>query len=610
MALSQDNRQLILRLHVLRLVIVLIFLAAVLKLWHLTVVKYEFYSSQAERNQLKTVPLVAPRGFIFDRDHQVLVENVHSFNLFLYRDRSNSLESTIRFLKEDLGLDSELLDERMMEARNTPAFRPILIKEDVQLEELTYVLAHQAEYPELEFLEQPKRRYRQKELAAHLLGFVGEISQSELEMKEFGDSNLGDIVGKAGLERKYNGVLSGSDGHREVLVTSTGKMLEEVSRIPAKEGAEFDLTIDLDLQRVAEEQLGDLPGAIFAFDPRTGEVLVLASKPSFDPNIFVSRISSRQWQELVENADHPLQNRVIQNAFSPGSIFKVVMALAGLELGLIDENRSVYCNGAVEIYGNVFHCHLAGGHGRVRLREAIQYSCNIYFYELGKEMGIDQIARFSRMVGLGELTGMDLPGEIRGLVPSPEWKRQVQGQPWYAGETISVSIGQGALNVTPAQLARAIGIIATGKAPRLHLNKGSRPDAPGLGEGRLGFSPQNIALIREAMWSVVNQGGTGAGALTRGFDVCGKTGTAQMVSRAVYSRLSEEDKKRFQPNAWFVGFAPRDNPEIVIAVIVQRGGSGSRSAAPLAGKVLQAYYEKYKKNATQPIQLASLTEQQ
>jgi penicillin-binding protein 2 len=601
MPISQDNRIIIRRLSVARILFILVFLALGLKLWHLTVVRYDHYRKMAEHNQVRTVPLLAPRGTIFDRDGRPLVENITSFNLFVYRDEIDELENLKGFLLESVELPGELIDERLAAAANYAPFQPVLLKPNLSLAQVARILSHQAEYPDLRIIEQPRRLYRYEDLAAHALGFVGEVSQAELDSTEFNELSPGDTVGKSGVERVYNTGLTGVNGYSRILVNSSGKALQELGRVEPQPGHELRLTLDLDLQRVAESELGEHPGAILAFDPKTGDVLAMASRPSFDPNWFATRITRLQWDQLMNNPDNPLQNRVIQSTFSPGSIFKVVMALAGLELGLVTPETSIYCNGAVSLYGHPFHCWNVGGHGRVRLVEAIQHSCNIYFYLLGQKMGIEQIAEFSRRIGLGQPTGIDLNGEVLGLVPSPEWKKRVFGQPWFAGETISVAIGQGPLDVTPAQLARAIGAVATGRAPRLTLIKDPSAKSAPLP----GFSPENLQLVRDAMWKVVNEYGTGHSAMVAGFNVCGKTGTAQTISRQVRESLSDEQQKKYEPNAWFVGFAPREDPEIVIAVIVQRGGSGSGQAAPIAGHLLAEYYRKYKAPEPETLQLAA-----
>ena len=605
MPIYQDNRELLQRLRWLQIVLVLVFIGLFAKLWSLTVLDFELYKNLAERNLVRTIPELAPRGLIYDREGRVLVDNVYGFNLLLFRDEIQNINETLHFLINGLGLDREAIQERLKDTGIYDIYRAIVLKENLTMEETAYLLARQSEHPELGILKQPRRIYRYGILAAHVAGYVGEVSREQLEQSEFRENRSGDIVGQFGVERTYDKSLTGLDGRRRVLVDSRGKFLQDLDRVDPVRGEELTLTIDLDLQAEAESRLGDDTGAVIAFDPHTGEILAMASRPAFDPNQFALRITQKEWEQLLDNPDTPLQNRTIQSTFSPGSTFKIIMALAGLEKGIIDSETSVYCGGSVDLYGNRFHCWKAGGHGHVTLQEAIQHSCNVYFYLLGQKLGIQEIASFSRRLGLGNSMGIDLLGEALGLVPSEEWKREVRGEPWYAGETISVAIGQGPLLVTPAQLARAVGIVATGKTPKLHLVKTESPNTPEQGLFPThDFSPENLEMIRDAMWSSVNEGGTGRAAQVAGFEVAGKTGTAQTISLATRETLSAEEAKQFESNAWFVGFAPRENPEIVVAVIVQRGGSGGSGAAPIAREILRVYYEKHKKIQPDGMELA------
>ncbi|MGH9339189.1 MAG: penicillin-binding protein 2 [Acidobacteriota bacterium] len=608
MPIFQDNRQLQFRLKWVWFLFIAGFLVLLGRLWQLTIIEFQHFEQLAERNRVRMVPLIAPRGLVYDRDGRVLVDNVQSVNLVLYRDDISNPSETIDFLTAALQLEPEAVQERLDAAKNYSVYQPLVIKENLSLEEISYVLSHQVEHPEIGIVKQPRRSYRYGELAAHVLGYVGEVSSAQLETPEFALRKPGDVVGQYGLERTYDRILSGEDGQRRVLVNSQGKEIQELGMSSADRGKELWLTLDLDLQMAAEEALGDDPGAVVALDPRSGEVLAMTSRPTFDPNEFATRISYKDWNRLIANPDHPLQNRVIQATFSPGSIFKVVMALAGLERGIIDNKTSVYCGGGSTFYGHYFRCWKAGGHGTVALHQAIQQSCNVYFYHLGQKLGIGDISEFSGQVGLGQVTGIDLFGEVAGLVPSEEWKRKTMGQRWYAGETISVAIGQGPMNVTPIQLARSIGMIATGRAPSLRLVRDTATFQPQATASLQlpDFSPEHLQAIRDGMWSVVNARGTGRAAQVSGLDVCGKTGTAQTISRAVRARLSEEEARQYEPNAWFVGFAPRDHPEIVVAVIVQRGGSGGSAAAPIAGRVLETYQEKYKARRGHNLEVAGL----
>ncbi len=597
MAIYQDNRGFVMRLGWLRLLFAVTVLILLGRLWYLSVVRYEHFSVLAERNQVRTIPLVAPRGLILDREGRVLVENSYGFDLGVYRDEDPDLDATGRFLEKGLGLYQEAFRERLEAASSLSIFRPVIVRENLSLDDISYLLAHRNEHPELEIFKTPRRMYRHGRLAAHLIGYVGEVSRGELETEEFENNRPGDLVGKFGVEKTYNLHLTGEDGHRRMQVDSRGKTLDEVDSTPFREGEPLQLTIDLDLQMAAEEALAEDSGAVVALDPNNGEILVLASRPSFDPNRFAARLSRDEWESLLETPGDPLQNKALQSTFSPGSIFKVVVALAGLEQGVVDGNNTAFCNGSITLYGHPFRCWNRGGHGRVNLVEAIQHSCNIYFYQLGQKLGIEQLADFSRRVGLGRRTGLDLVGEAAGLVPTPEWKKRTTGHPWYAGETISVAIGQGPVNVTPIQLARTIGAVATGKMPRPHLVRGDQHWGQEETGPWPGFAEEHLRLVREGMWRVVNLRGTGRGARVEGFQVSGKTGTVQTISKRTRAKLSAAKAEEYEPHAWFVGFAPRDDPRLVVAVLVQRGGSGSSAAAPVAGRIFRLFKEKME-NAT------------
>ena len=598
MAIYQDKTHHLVRLRWVMGLLVVVLLGLFLRLWHLSVVKFEHYQALAERNHVLTVPMDAPRGLIFDREGRVLVDNAHAFNLVLYRNEVQDLESTLSFLIEGFKLRREGLDDRLRGARHYSIYQPLVIKKLLSIDEIVFLLAHQTEHPELAIVSQPRRTYRYGVLAAHVLGYVGEVSRKQLGRPEFSENSPGDVVGKYAIERVYNRHLSGKDGYKKVLVNSVGKKLEELGHIPAKAGKELKLTLDLDLQEVAERELADRVGTIVALQPQTGEVLAMASRPAFDPNRFTVRFSREEWNSLVRDPDHPLQNRATQSSSPPGSIFKLVMALAGLEKGVVGPETSVYCSGQINLYGHPFRCWKKNGHGRVTLRESIRQSCNVYFYLLGQKLGIDTISEFSSRCGLGQRTGIDLSGEVLGLVPSSKWKKRIFGTAWYPGETISVSIGQGPIHVTPIQLARAVSIIAAGQAPPIHLVREPLFFRKRKLGTEIGLAPEHQQFMREAMWSVVNQYGTGRAARVVGFDVCGKTGSAQTIGRASREKLSKEKAAQFTSNAWFVGFAPRDLPEIVVVVLVEKGGAGGSAAAPLAGKLMQAFYEKYK--ASQP----------
>ncbi len=596
--LQQDaNKQLIQqRLNLFRLPVLAIFFLLAARLWQLQIIQGNEYALKAEHNRIRSIELLAPRGAISDRNKTPLVENRPSFDVLLYREEIKDMDATKLFITEKLGVDAEDLASKLRRSKSSGLYRPILIKEDAGMEDISIIEAHRSDHPEVQLGPEPRRLYHHGKLAAHLLGYVGEISEQDLNANAFPGSRVGSLVGKTGIERTYDSILTGKDGQRQVLVDSLGREAGLVNEVEAIIGNEVQLTIDLDLQSIAETGLEGKVGAIVAMDPRNGEVLAMASSPSFDPNAFSPRISSDEWKSLRDDPGRPMQNRAIQNSYSPGSIFKLIMANAGLEEGLLDDDPAILCRGSAGYYGRIFHCHDKKGHGALRLEQAIAKSCNIFFYELGRRLGISKISEHARALGLGERSGVDLPGERSGIMPSPEWKMKAQRSKWFAGETISVAIGQGAVSTTPLQIARAISAIATGglvATPHLLLRaEGERRFQWPV--RRIPISEAKTRRIREGMWLSVNNWGTGHNAAVPGLDVCGKTGTVQVVGNENKSRMREG----IEDHSWFAGFASRDNPEITVVVFIEHGGKGGVAAAPLAKDIFRAHFEK--KNIPDP----------
>jgi penicillin-binding protein 2 len=582
-----DTRFALGRIAVFQYLAVAIFLFLISGFWVLQVRDHEANSELAERNRIKTVRLLAPRGKILDRDGRVIVDNHSAFTLMLSRETLKP--EHIDGIADGLHLDADDIRTRLNRFKARPKYFPITIKQELTAGEIAFVESHRdpETFPELELnLNQP-RLYPRNGLAAHLIGYVGEVSEQELNTAEFAKYSQGDIVGKFGLERQYNDILTGVDGQRRVVVDSLGRERQTLENKEATPGTNLQLTLDLDLQAVAELAMEGKRGAVVALDPRSGEVLAMVSRPAFDPNVFTTRIRVEDWKGLTTDPNNPLMNRAIQAQFAPGSTFKPFVALAGLETGLLDPNSTVNCSGGANWFGTYFHCHTKGGDGVVDLHRGIVRSCDVYFYNAGNKIGIDNIAEYAQLAGIGKKTGIDLPGEAEGLMPSSKWKLRTQRDRWYAGDTISVAIGQGAVTVTPIQLASAIGGLSMGGVwHRPHLvNDPAHPEQP----RRAQLNPDNIAKIVSGMYGVVNEGGTGGGAAIPGIRVCGKTGTAQRASnKALKSmKLGQELKD----NGWFVGFAPCENPEIVISVLFEAGVS-SAFATPIARDVMKAYFDK------------------
>ncbi len=566
---------------------VAVFVFLITGFWDLQVLKEEIFKAKAQQNQIKSLPIPAPRGRILDRDGRVIVDNHSSYRLILSRE--NLQEAHITPIAMGLNLDSEELGRKVRRFRNQPTFFTIPLKEDLTPDELTFVEAHRGDdaFPEMELIRSQHRLYPRNGAAAHLLGYTGEINDAELNTQEFAKHNPGDIIGKMGIERFYNDGLNGIDGQRQVRVDNRMNTREVLGIKEAQPGRDLRLTIDLDLQMVAELAMEGKSGAVVAIDPRNGEVLALVSTPAYDPNHFIGRINTREWKALNENPELPLLNRAIQAQLAPGSTFKPIMALAGLEEGVIDETTTVHCAGSVTYFGRPFKCHKKGGHGTVSLHRAIAQSCDVYFYMVGNRLGIDKIAKYAEMAGLGKETGVDLPHEKAGIVPSNAWKIRRYREKWYAGETISVSIGQGALTITPIQLAHAIGGIVTGGVwMRPHLVKEDKPSAPAR---RSDLNLDNVNRVMSGMYAVVNEGGTGAASRIPGVEFSGKTGSAQRVSNELAKK--KDTTADYRDDGWFVGFAPRSQPEIVVAALFEHGVHGDL-AAPIVRDVVKAWHDK------------------
>lgn len=580
------------RIAFLQYVVVALVLVLLAGFWSLQIIQSDYYATLAERNRVRSIPIIAPRGRILDRDDRLLVDNYPSFSVLLLRDNLRDADLTLDRIAQGLGLDPQALRDRMAQYQNTPAFQPIIIKDEATRQDIAFIESHRVDLPELELMMMHRRLYPREGFAAHLIGYVGEASEAQMAEGKY---KPGDIVGKSGLERYYNDILRGEDGMRRVIVNSVGKEVGRLEQKPAVAGHPLRLTIDSDVQEASERAMDGHKGALVALDPRTGEILAMVSRPTIDPNLFAVRIGREDWRRLVEDPDRPLLNRAIQAQLSPGSVFKVIMAVAGLE-EKVTNNFSVTCSGGVNFYGNLFHCWRHGGHGFVQLHRAVVESCDVFFYTLGKKLGIDRIAYYATHLGLGHPTGVDLPGEEGGLVPSPEWKQRAYKTKWWAGETISVAIGQGALTVTPLQLARAFGGIAMGglfKQPHLvfsdELVRSQKDSAPP--DEKFPLDDSTVEQITQAMWGVVNENGTATVARSEGLEICGKTGTAQLISAKGLERIRGKRLPHLVDNAWFVGYAPRRSPEIVVSVLIEQGGHGA-SAAPLARDVIHAYYEK------------------
>ena len=595
----EDRRSLTIRLVVLQVGFAVVFTILAFSFWYLQVVQNEKFKELAENNHQRTIALRAPRGVMFDRNGEVLVENRSSFTISIVREHTKDLDRTVRVLSEVAGLDPKYVHDIVKRHRSEPTYRPIVIVDDASLAQVAAVLARRldTELPDVQVEEVPTRQYPADSFAAHLFGYVGEASEGQVESDGL---QSGAIVGQAGVEKIYNKLLMGEDGARLVKVNSMGREIDLVKEIPATGGRRVQLTIDKDLQRAAEEgfKAGGFNGAAVVMDPRTGEVLAFTSRPGYDPNDFAAGIDRATWAALNTDPLKPLQNRAIQGLYSPGSTFKIVVEIAALEEGIITPDFRVHCGGSAVFFGRPFQCWKRGGHGSVDMRHALEQSCNVYHYTIGNMVGVDKIHKWATLLGLGEKTGIDLPNEIEGLVPSTEWKRRRYNEKWYAGETISVSIGQGQVSITPISLAVMMSTVANGGTrfvPQLlkaiDEGNGWKPVKPPPPKSRVQLKPETIAAVHDGLYLVVNGAGTGGRARIPGRDVSGKTGTAQVISLQGGKKAAGRTERDLRDHGWFVFFAPRDNPEIAGVIFGEHNEHGSTSA-PIAKYVMETYFTK------------------
>jgi penicillin-binding protein 2 len=571
------------RILVLQVVIVLLLLVFALNFWYLQGVNFEEYASLAENNRMRRIPLPPTRGVILDRNDAVIASTRPSLDLVLRRESLVDVDLQLRRLADVLDTSYEELVQRVEKMRTRPAFEALVLKEDVRLDELARIEARRERFPAVEVRETARRHYPGEGLVAHAVGYVGEVSESQLAT--VASLARGDIVGKSGIEREFDQLLRGERGWELVSVNSLGRRTGD-SRIgqPPDHGHDMAVTIDLRLQRELIAALGDEAGAGVFLDPYTGEILAMASTPTFDPNMFADGLSHEEWQSISGDPRRPLHDRVIASYYAPGSTFKVIMAVAGLETGVITPQHKVFCGGSTTIYRRRRLCWKRGGHGWVDLRPALAFSCNVYFYELGQKLGIDAIHDYGSRFGLGQPSGINVPGEETGVLPSKEWKQRVQRERWYPGDTISVAIGQGLLAVTPIQMARAMAVVATsGLLPTPTLTR------EGIVEPqRVKVAPGTFAVVQSALAKAVREG-TGRSATNGEFTAAGKTGTAQVYKHSA-GIDSNDLPKAERDHAWFVGYAPVENPRIAFAVVVEHGGHGGSTAAPVARRVLDIFF--------------------
>src|SRR3984885_11186365 len=602
-SVNREERLPAFKLTIVQYAIVAILLVLLSGLWRLQVIGAQNYRTLAEQNRIRKVPILAPRGKLFDREGRLLVDNYPSVSCFLIREPGRDLRADFPLVSRGLHMTPDQLEGVLKHYALAPKYEPIPLKQDITPDEVEFIEAHREELPELETIDEQRRLYPRNGFAANLIGYVGEVSDDMLNDPRFAYYEPGDVVGKSGVEQSYDQLLRGQDGSQDIIVDSHGREVGILGREPAVPGQGLKLTIDLDLQRAAEQVMGERNGAIIAIDPHTGAVLALVSRPAFDPNDFSVRVSRDEWNKLITDPRHPLLDKAIQAQLAPGSTFKIIMSLAGLENNVAQDLR-VNCTGGATFYGRFFACDKR--HGPVDILHAIPMSCDTYYYTLAERLGIEKIAYWAQKVGIGQKTGIDLPGEVSGTMPSEEWKMKTFHEKWYAGEVISVGIGQGAVAISPVQLVRAIaGIASGGVLKRPHVVEPDQLPAdyrqaiydsyPGSGDVTIPITPAVWETITEGMPLTTNRcaGCTAAASHLENIDFAGKTGTAQVVNHSAGMKSLGVGAER--ANAWFVGIAPRRNPDIAVVVLVEHGGWGAEASAPLAARVIETFVDKQRR---------------
>ncbi len=585
------------RILVLSFVVGVVFLFLVIRLWHLQILNADDYQAMSENNRLRFVPVAASRGAIMDRSGTVLVSNRPSFSLAVIPQEVTDKEALLTLLSGLLGLDRAEMAERWNKNKGRANYYPIVLASNITRDHVEIVEENRMRLPGVEIEMKPVREYSSKQLAAHLLGYIGEVSEKELDLEGYEDYNPGDYIGKNGIERALEKELHGSDGGRQLEVDARGRVLRTISESHPTVGNSVVLTIDAAVQKQAELAFGDQAGAAVAMDVTNGEILAFVSNPGFDPSLFSGKLPADIWQGYLDDKRHPLENKALSGQYPPGSTFKMITALAGLQENILNDSTSVNCSGSYDLGTSTFKCWNKKGHGSTNLRKSLRESCDVFYYQLGEKLGVDKIAAAARAFRLGEPLGVELLNERSGLIPTAEWKLKRFGKKWFHGETLSVAIGQGAVVLTPIQLASMTATIANdGTIYRPHLVK-RIVDADGktLREtkteiiGTASFPKESFRLVKQGMLSVVNEpGGTGAAARLYDVKVAGKTGTSQVVKLRETKRSTPY---QFRDHALFVAFAPYEKPEIAVAVVIEHGEHGGAAAAPIAARILRAYFD-------------------
>ncbi len=580
--------------------LVIAFLLLFVRLWYLQVIKGSDFLRLSENNRIRIRENPADRGMLLDRKGRILAHNRPSFEVYLVPEDLKRNPETLDRVGDLLKIAQGEIQTKLRNQKQRTPFKPVKIKSDIEWDELARLEFYRVHLPGLLVDVRPRRAYNYGTLASHLLGYIGEVDENELKQSKETPYRMGADIGKYGIEQRWEPDLRGTDGGRQIEVDAVGREMKPLRSVDPLPGNNVILTIDLDVQAVAEEAFQDKNGALIAMDPNTGRILAMVSKPSFDPRVFARNITPEEWKSLVENPFHPLQNKVIQGQYPPGSVFKIVTAIAGLESGLITPQTQFTCTGIFPYGNRGFRCAKEGGHGTLSLHRAIAESCDIYFYQAGLKVGVDLIAHYAHELGLGQKTGIPLPHEKPGIIPSTSWKRKRFGQPWYSGETLSISIGQGYVNATPLQLAMLITAVANGQRiflPQIvqrveDISGKTLKEYPPVEMRKGTISDNTLQIVREGLRGAVNEPhGTGWAAALKEVQVAGKTGTAQVIHMEKNFRKGDTNRMpvKVRDHAWFVAYAPFEDPKISVAVLVEHGGFGGVAAAPIAKKVIAKY---------------------
>ena len=578
------------------------FAILLLRLIYIQVLRGEEYRLLSLNNRIRLQSIDPPRGLIYDRNGHVLVENRPSFDVDITMKDAGNVEETVKKVAKHLNVSHEELMLKLTSSKGISAYKPILLKQDIGRNALASIEAHKYDLPGIAVNVKLRRHYLNVQDAAHLIGYLSEISPEELAAQKYPGRRRGDFIGKFGAEKAYENYLRGTRGGRQVEVNANGQVVRILKTVAAKPGQNIYLTIDHALQKKAESLLRGVAGAAVAMEPGSGRILALASSPSFDQNFFAVGMSHDQWDTLISNPFRPMENKAIQGEYPPGSTYKIITAMAGLEEGVIDENTQVFCPGFYRFGNRTYRCWKKGGHGQVEILKAITESCDVYFYKVGELLGVDRLAWYAKASGLGFPTGINLDKEAKGLIPTAAWKKRRIGIPWQRGETLSVAIGQGFNLATPLQMAGMTAAIASGgtRYKPIIMESIKTPDGRGLYQsepqviGKVPVSERTLGLLKTGLWAVVNSDhGTARGSRLADIEISGKTGTSQVISRKKDDTRSEEERPaHLRPHAWFVAYAPSENPVIAVAVLIEHGEHGSSAAAPVARELIKAYLRK------------------